>query len=96
MTIVAFRQMIFVAINGLRVTEMNLDKWDTPRKNPDGTKNKFKIAYKDLPKEGFIGLQDHGQAITYRNVKIKEIRINRKSPFSGLLKARSKSPKKQK
>lgn len=89
MTIVAFRNQIFVNLNGVRVTEMDLNKWDTPRKNPDGTKNKFKIAYKDLPKEGYIGLQDHGQAITFRNVKIKEIVVP-KTPFSNVLKKQPK------
>ena len=92
MTIAAVKNNIFVSLNGQRVVKMDLNKWDTPRKNPDGTKNKFKIAYKDLPREGFIGLQDHGQNVTYRNVKIKEIVIQKMPDFSHLLK---KLPKKQ-
>jgi hypothetical protein len=52
---------------------MDLDDWTQANKNPDGTKNKFKIAYKDLPREGYISLQDHGQAIEYRNVRILEL-----------------------
>lgn len=73
MTIVAIQNKIYVSLNGERVVNMDLDKWDTPNKNPDGTKNKFKIAYKDLPREGYIALQDHGQEVSYRNVKIRKI-----------------------
>jgi hypothetical protein len=28
---------------------------------------------KDFPREGYIGLQDHGGAVWYRNVKIKKL-----------------------
>jgi len=77
MTIVAIKNNIHVTLNGQRVVNMDLNKWDTPRKNPDGTRNKFGIAYKDLPKKGYIGLQDHGQAITYRNVKIRTVDLSR-------------------
>ena len=44
-----------------------------PHKNPDGTPNKFKNAYKDMPLEGFIGLQYHGQPIAFRNLRIKPL-----------------------
>jgi sugar phosphate isomerase/epimerase len=75
MTIAAIKNKIIVSLNGQRVVRMDLNNWPTAKKNPDGTKNKFKIAYKDLPREGFIGLQDHGQKVWYRNVKIKEVVI---------------------
>lgn len=71
MTIRAKGSRIRVVLNGEKVVNMNLNKWKTAHKNPDGSKNKFNIAYKDLPGSGFIGLQDHGQAIWYRNVRIK-------------------------
>ncbi|MCK5000994.1 MAG: DUF1080 domain-containing protein [Anaerohalosphaera sp.] len=74
MTILAKGSNIAVVLNGTQTFDIDLDKWITPNKNPDGTKNKFKIAYKDLPRTGFIGLQDHGQDIWYRNIKIKTLK----------------------
>ena len=60
-----------VVLNGKQIIDLNIDDWDTPRKNPDGSKNKFKTALKDLPKTGHIGFQYHGKPVWYRNVKIK-------------------------
>lgn len=60
-----------VDLNGQRVIELNIDDWDTPNKNPDGSKNKYKTALKDLPRAGHIGFQDHGKPVWYRNVRIK-------------------------
>lgn len=71
MTIKAKGKRINVILNGEHVVDMDLNKWEKAHKNPDGTKNKFNIAYKDIPHSGFIGLQDHGHAVWYRNVKIK-------------------------
>ncbi len=52
---------------------MDLDKWTEPHKNPDGTKNKFNTAYKDMPRVGHIGFQDHGMPFWLRNIRIKEL-----------------------
>jgi hypothetical protein len=52
---------------------MNLDDWTEAHQNPDGTANKFDVAYKDLPRSGYIGLQDHGGKVWYRNIRIKEL-----------------------
>ncbi|MCL6519477.1 MAG: DUF1080 domain-containing protein [Armatimonadetes bacterium] len=65
--------MILVDLNGERIIVMNLDKWTTPHKNPDGTKNKFNTAYKDMPRSGHIGFQDHGGKIWFRNIRIREL-----------------------
>ncbi len=70
MIITAKDNVIYVLMNGKQVVGMDLDKWTEPHKNPDGTKNKFKNAYKDMPREGHIGLQYHGQPIAFRNLKI--------------------------
>lgn len=72
-TITARSQRIGVVLNGQEVIDMNLDEWTEPHKNPDGTKNKFNNAYKDMPKKGYIGFQDHGNAVWFRNVRIKTL-----------------------
>ena len=62
---------IYINLNGEDIIDMDLNKWTEPRKNPDGTPNKFRYAYKDMAREGHIGLQYHGNPIWFRNVKIK-------------------------
>lgn len=64
---------ISVLLNGQNVLKVNIDDWDTGNKNPDGSKNKFKKALKDLPRTGKIGLQYHGQPVSFRNIKVKEL-----------------------
>ena len=65
--------LIWIDMNGKRIVYMNLDLWTTPHENADGSRNKFKTAYKDMPREGHIGLQDHGRKVWFRNVKIKPL-----------------------
>lgn len=72
-TIVCKANKIYVVQNGVQIIDMNLDLWTEAGKNPDGTKNKFKYAYKDMPREGHIGFQDHGQKLWFRNLKIKKL-----------------------
>ena len=62
-----------VNMNGEKIVDVDLDDWDTPRKNPDGSKNKFKTALKDLPRTGHIGFQDHGHDVWYRNITLEEL-----------------------
>lgn len=71
--IVAKDKRLYVLLNGEQVLGVNLDQWTEPHKNPDGTPNKFKNAYKDMPLAGFIGLQYHGQPIAFRNLRIKPL-----------------------
>jgi len=73
MTITAYGPLICVILNGATVVDINLDDWTEANKNPDGTKNKFKVAYKDLPRSGTICLQDHGFKVWYRNIRINEL-----------------------
>jgi len=65
--------LIMVDLNGKRVIYMDLDRWTTPHMNPDGTPNKFETAYKEMPRVGHIGLQDHGHKCWFRNIKIKPL-----------------------
>ena len=58
-------------LNGMEVIDVDIDDWNKPNQNPDGSKNKFKKALKDLPHSGHIGLQYHGQPIWFREIKIK-------------------------
>jgi hypothetical protein len=64
---------ISVDVNGERVSDMNLDEWTEPNKRPDGSAHKFDIAYKNHPRLGYIGLQDHGSPCWYKNIKIKPL-----------------------
>ena len=73
MTITASGPQIAVALNGEKVSEINLDKWTEKGKRPDGSTHKFKnVTIKDLPRSGYLGFQDHGQDCWYKNVKIKD------------------------
>jgi hypothetical protein len=73
LTIAARDSKICAVMNDQPILDVNLDNWTEPHKNPDGTDNKFNIAYKDLPREGLIGFQDHGNKVWYRNIRIKKL-----------------------
>jgi len=62
---------IYVNLNGQDIIDMDLDLWTEPHKNPQGTKNKFPTAYKDMPREGHLGFQYHGNPVWFKNLKIK-------------------------
>jgi len=69
---------IYINLNGEDIIDMDLNLWTEAGKNPDppagpGTKNKFRYAYKDMSREGHIGLQYHGNLIWFRNLRIKSL-----------------------
>jgi hypothetical protein len=65
------KNLIDVTLNGEHVTHMDLDQFTQPNKRPDGTTHKFTgIAYKDFPRKGYIGLQDHGSPVWFKNIKL--------------------------
>jgi 3-keto-disaccharide hydrolase len=71
MTITANGPIITIVMNGEPIINMNVDLWTEPHKNPqDDSKNKFNNAIKDFPRVGYIGFQDHGKPVWYRNVTI--------------------------
>lgn len=71
--IVCKNTLVRVYLNKGKVIEMDLSEWDEVGKNPDGSKNKFKTAFKDMPSKGKIGFQDHGGKVWFKNIRIKEL-----------------------
>lgn len=75
-TITCDDNKIYVVLNGEQIIDMDLNRWDTPGENPDGTPNKFKKALKDMPRVGHIGLQAYNEPVEpvwYRNIRIKSL-----------------------
>ena len=73
MTITANGPKIAIRVNGQDVSSIDLDAFDQPGKRPDGSNHKFgNVTIKDLPRNGYLGFQDHGQDCWYKNVKIKD------------------------
>ncbi len=64
---------IAVELNGEKIIDADLDQWTKSHQNPDGSQNKFDKALKNFCREGFIGFQDHGNVVAYRNVRIKPL-----------------------
>lgn len=64
------RNILSVELNGEAVSRMNLDEWPEPNKRADGTAHKFDVAYKDHPRKGYLGMQDHGSDCWYKNIKL--------------------------
>lgn len=65
--------MISSFVNGELVAELNCDDFEQPGLRPDGTKHKFSRAIKDFARKGYVGLQDHGDDVWYKNIKLREI-----------------------
>lgn len=70
---------IAVTLNGEKVCSLNCDDAPQPGISPDGKKHKFKLnkrprAVKDFAREGYLGFQDHGHKVWYRNIKLLELK----------------------
>ena len=57
---------------------MNCNKFDQPGVCPDGKKHKFQLngkprAVKDFARTGYLGFQDHGHKVWYKNVKLLKL-----------------------
>jgi hypothetical protein len=74
MRVTCDRSNITIELNGQVVTRMDLDQWSEPSKRPDGSEHKFDIAYKNHPRQGYIGLQDHGSDCWYKNIKLRPLK----------------------
>ena len=77
-TITCQDSRVSLVFNGEEVWNVDLNNWQEPKKNPDGTPNKFAKALKDFSRNGPLGLQGlHGKAqapVWYRNIRIKELK----------------------
>lgn len=67
-----------VKVNDREVCTMNCDDFDKPGYCPDGEKHKYKLedgprAVKDFARVGYLGFQDHGQKVWYKNIKVLEL-----------------------
>jgi len=74
---------IDVKVNGEAVATMNCDEFDQPGLCPDGKKHKYKLdrkprAVKDFARVGYLGFQDHGHKVWYKNVKLLELEMKNK------------------
>ncbi|MDG1131866.1 MAG: DUF1080 domain-containing protein [Opitutales bacterium] len=73
MTLTCEGPFIKATVNGQTTVDVNIDQWTESKKNPDGSKNKFKTPLKDMPRTGHLGLQYHGQPVWFRNFEIKPL-----------------------
>jgi hypothetical protein len=72
--ITARGNLIEVVLNGQKVVSADLDRWTEAGKNPDGTKNKYKTAYRSMARDGYVGVQDHNHDVWFKNIKLKAIK----------------------
>lgn len=64
---------IRVKVNGEETTVMNCDEFTKRGQRPDGSRHKFFAAIKDMPRTGYLGFQDHGHPVWYKNVKLLDL-----------------------
>jgi hypothetical protein len=67
------KNLMTVKVNGKQVNQLDFDQWTAKNKRPDGSDHKFDVVYKDHPRRGYIGLQDHGSDCWYKNIKLKPL-----------------------
>ena len=70
LVITSDRNLLTVEINGELVNRLDFDQWTESNKRPDGSDHKFDVIYKNHPRKGYIGLQDHGGDCWYKNIKL--------------------------
>ena len=78
-TVTCKGKMIRVMLNGMVVSEMNMDLWTSAKTNPDGSEipSWLSTPFSELATRGHIGLQGKhaGAPIYFRNMKVKGIRV---------------------
>jgi hypothetical protein len=77
-TITCIDRKIWVVLNGTLVNQMDMSRWTSAQRNPNGTGIPPWLSkpFAGLPLEGHIGLQGKhaGAPIWFKNVKIKELK----------------------
>jgi len=58
--------LVIVVLNGLKVIDTDFSKLTRPV-------GKFDFAYADMPRSGYLMLQDHWTPIGYRNTRLKKL-----------------------
>ena len=66
-------QLVRVVLNGIEVQKTDLGRFDKKNTRPDGTPHKFPFAFRDHPRRGYIGLQDHGADCWFKNIKLLDL-----------------------
>ncbi|NLS95908.1 MAG: DUF1080 domain-containing protein [Planctomycetaceae bacterium] len=66
---------VAVTLNGELVCEMDADQFDQPGERAVEGDHKYKLngekrAVKDFARKGYLGFQDHGHPVWYKNVKL--------------------------
>lgn len=61
--IVADGPIVKVWLNGLNIIDMDLDQYTGPV-------GKFSVPYKDLKRTGYIGFQDHGHPLSFKDITL--------------------------
>lgn len=62
--------LIDVILNDVKVNHVDLAQFTKPNRRPDGSEHKFEFAYRDHPRAGYLGLQDHGSDCWFKNIKL--------------------------
>ncbi len=75
---------ISVKVNGQLVSQLNADEFDQPGKRSIEGDHKFKLdgknrAIKDFAHSGYLGFQDHGHPVWFKNVKLLPLNAHSKS-----------------
>jgi len=58
--------LIRIDLNGIRIIEMDLNEYTEPV-------DKFPIAFADLARTGYVGFQNHGSDVSFRNIRIRKL-----------------------
>lgn len=64
--------LITVTLNGELINVVDLDQFTEPGKIPNGQTHKFgpQKVFRNHPRRGYFGMQDHGCAVRFKNLKV--------------------------
>ena len=74
MTITAEGPIVTVVLNDVEVNRIDQSKFTEAGKRPDGSDHKFReVVVADLAREGYLGFQDHGSDVWYKNIRLETL-----------------------